>query len=102
MQGNTGMRVYRIHDRYPYQKIKTNRTTHNNKADIIIRGNEKGTCLLVDTIISGPRNVTKAEAEKILKYKDLTTGTAYLELKRKVTSVTTGQLEPSRNHSVNI
>jgi hypothetical protein len=82
--------------------MKTNRTTPNNKADILIRGNEKGTCILVDTVISGPRNVTKIEAEKILKYKDLRTGTAYLELKRKVMAVTTGQLEPSPNHSANI
>jgi len=96
------MRVHRIHDRYPYQQMKTNRTAPNNKADIIIRGNDKGTCLLVNTIISGPRNVTNTEAENILKYKDLTTGTAYLELKRKVIPVTTGQLEPSPNHSVNI
>jgi hypothetical protein len=82
--------------------MKTNRTTPNNKADIIIRGNEKGTCLLVDAVISGPRNVTKTEAEKILKYKELTTGKAYLKLKRKPIPVTTGQLEPSPNHSVNI
>jgi len=96
------MRVYRIHDRYRYQQVKTNRTIPNNKANIIIRGNEKGTCLLVDTVISGPRNVTKTEAEKILKYKDLTNGTAYLELKKKVIPVKTGQLEPSPNHSMNI
>ena len=102
MQGSTGMRVYRIHERYPYQQIKTNRTTPNNKADTIIRGNEKGTFLLVKTAISGPRNVTKTEAEKILKYKHLTTGTVFLELTRKVITVTTGQLESSPNHSVNI
>jgi hypothetical protein len=75
---------------YPYQETKTSRNTPNNKADIIIRCNEKGTCLLVDAVISGPGNVTKTEAEKILKYKDLTTGKAYLELKRKVITVTTG------------
>jgi len=39
---------------------------------IIIRDNEKGTCMLIDVAISGDRNVTKKEAEKILKYKDLT------------------------------
>ena len=73
MQGNTGKRVQRIHNRYPPQQTKINRTTPNNKADIIIRGNEKGTRLLVDAVISGPRNVTKTEDEKIIKYKDLTT-----------------------------
>jgi hypothetical protein len=45
----------------------------NNKPDIIIRDNEKGTCMLIDVVISGDRNVIKKEAEKILKYKDLTT-----------------------------
>ena len=40
---------------------------------IIIIVNEKGTCMLIDVAISGDRNVIKKEAEKILKYKDLTT-----------------------------
>ena len=39
---------------------------------IIIRDNEKGTCMLIDVAISGDRKVIKKEAEKILKYKDLT------------------------------
>jgi hypothetical protein len=33
----------------------------------------KRTCTLIDVAISGDRNVIKKEAEKILKYKDLTT-----------------------------
>jgi hypothetical protein len=40
---------------------------------IIIRDNEKGTRMLIHVAISGERNVIKKEAEKILKYKDLTT-----------------------------
>ena len=52
--------------------IKTDRTIPNNKPDIIIRDNEKGTCMLIDVAISGDRDVIKKEAEKILKYKDLT------------------------------
>ena len=32
----------------------------------------KGTCMLIDVAISADRNVNKKEAEKILKYKDLT------------------------------
>ena len=48
-------------------------TIPNNKPDIIIRDNEKGTCMLIDVAISGDRNVIKKEAEKILKYEDLTT-----------------------------
>jgi len=54
------------------RKIQTNRTTPNNKPDIIIRDNEKGTCMLIDVAISGDRNVIKKEAEKILQYKGLT------------------------------
>ena len=55
------------------QQIQTDRTNPNNKPDIIIRDNEKGTCMLIDVAISGDRNLIKEEAEKILKYKDLTT-----------------------------
>ena len=54
------------------RQIHTNRTIPNNKSDIIICDNEKGTCMLIDVDISGDRNVIKKEAEKILKYKDLT------------------------------
>ena len=54
------------------QQIQTNRTIPNNKPDIKIRDNEKGTCMLIEVAISGDRNVIKKEAEKILKYKDLT------------------------------
>jgi hypothetical protein len=54
------------------QQMQTDRIIPNNKPDIIIRDNEKGTCILIDVAISGDRNVIKKEAEKILKYKDLT------------------------------
>jgi len=54
------------------QQVQTDRTILSNKPDIIIRDNEKGTCMLIDVAISGDRNVIKKEAEKILKYKDLT------------------------------
>jgi len=54
------------------QHIQTDRTIPNNKPDIIIRDNEKVTCMLIDVAISEDRNVIKKEAEKILKYKDLT------------------------------
>jgi hypothetical protein len=52
--------------------VQTDRTIPNNKPDIIIRDNEKGTRMLIDVAISGDRNVIKKEAEKILIYKDLT------------------------------
>ena len=54
------------------QQVQTDRTIPNNKPDIIIRDNEKRTCMSIDVVISGDRNVIKKEAEKILKYKDLT------------------------------
>jgi len=55
------------------QQVQTDRTIPNNKPDIIIGGNEKGTCMLIDVAISGDRNVIKKEVEKILNFKDLTT-----------------------------
>jgi len=54
------------------QQVQTDRTVPNNKPDIIIRDNGKGTCMLIDVAISGDRNVIKKEAKKILKYKELT------------------------------
>jgi enolase len=54
------------------QQVQTDRTIPNNKADIIISDNEKGTCMLIEVAMSGDRNVIKKEAEKILKYKELT------------------------------
>jgi hypothetical protein len=54
------------------QKVQTSRTTPNNKPDIIIRDNEKGTGMLIDVAVSGDRIAIKKEAENILKYKDFT------------------------------
>jgi len=54
------------------QQVQTDRTIPNNKPDFIIRDNEQRTCMLIDVAISGDRNVITKEAEKILKYKDLT------------------------------
>ena len=52
-------------------QVQTDRAIPNNKPDIIIRANEKRTCILIDVAIPGDRNVINKEAEKILKYKDL-------------------------------
>jgi len=49
------------------QQVRTSRTIPNNKPDIIICDNKKGTCILIDVAIPGDRNVIKKEAEKILK-----------------------------------
>jgi hypothetical protein len=51
--------------------VQTDRTIPNNKPDIIIRDNEKRTCILIDVAIPGNRNMIKKEAKKILKYKGL-------------------------------
>jgi hypothetical protein len=48
--------------------VQTNRTIPNNKPDIIIRDNEKGTCMLIDIAIPEDGNVIKKEAEETLKY----------------------------------
>ena len=53
------------------QQVHTDRTIPNNKPDIIIRDNEKGTCMLTEDEISGDRNVIKKEAEKIINIKTL-------------------------------
>jgi hypothetical protein len=73
------------------QQVQTNRTIPNSKPDIIIRDNEKGTCMLIDVPIPGDRNVIKKEAEQILKYKDLTTEIQRMwNVKTKVTPVIIG------------
>ena len=54
------------------QQMQADRTIHSNNPDIIIRDDEKTTCLLIDVALSGDRDVIKKESEKILKYKDLT------------------------------
>jgi hypothetical protein len=53
------------------KQVQTYRTISNNKPDIIIHDNKKGTCILIDFAISGDRNAINKEAEKVLKYTDL-------------------------------
>jgi hypothetical protein len=55
------------------QQIKTDRIIPSNKTDIVICDNKNGTCMLIDVVIPRDRNVIQKEAEKILKYKGLTT-----------------------------
>jgi hypothetical protein len=72
-------------------KVQTDRTVPNNKPDIIIRDKEKETCVLIDVAISGDRNVIKKEADKILKYKDLTIEIQRMwNVKARVTPVIVG------------
>jgi len=73
------------------QQIKTDRTIPNNKPDIIIPDNEKETCMLIGVAISGDKNAIKKEAEKILKYKDLTIEIEHVQnVKTKVIPVIIG------------
>jgi hypothetical protein len=76
------------------QQVRTDRTIPNNKPEIIIRDTEKRTCMLIDVAISGDRNVIKKEAEKILKYKNLTTEIQRMwNVKTKVIPVIIGATE---------
>jgi hypothetical protein len=71
--------------------VQTDRTIPNNKPDIIIRDNEKGTRMLMAVAIPGDRNVMKKEAEKIIKYKDLIIEIQRMwNVKTKVTPVIIG------------
>ena len=45
-------------------RVQTDRTIPNNRPDIIIRRNEKGTCMLIDVANSGDRNVIKKKPTK--------------------------------------
>jgi len=84
------------------QQMQTDRTIPNNKPDIIIRDNEKGTCMLIDVAISGDRNVIKKEAEKILKYKDLTTEVQHVwNVKTKVITIIIVAMGLFQSHSEN-
>ena len=46
------------------QQVQTDRTIPNNKPDIIICNNEKGTCMLIDVALSGDRNVIKKKPRR--------------------------------------
>ena len=72
-------------------QVQTDRTIPNNKPDIIIRDNDRGTCVLMDVEMSEDRNVIKKGAENILKYADLIIEIQRMwNVKTKVISVTTG------------
>jgi hypothetical protein len=44
------------------QERQTDRTIPSNKPDIVVRDNEKGTCMLIDVAIPGDRNVIRDNA----------------------------------------
>ena len=49
------------------QQVQTDTTIPDNKQNILIRDRENGTRLLIDTDMSGDKNVVNKETEKILK-----------------------------------
>jgi hypothetical protein len=53
------------------KQAKTDRTIVNNKPDIAIRNNKKGTQVFIDIALSEDRNVTGNKTENILEYKTL-------------------------------
>jgi len=58
--------------------------------------------MLIAIAISGDRNIFKKEAERILKYKDLTIEIQRMwNVKRKMISVITGRLGLFQDHSEN-
>jgi hypothetical protein len=60
--------------------VQTNKTVRNGKPDVMVHDNGKGTCILIDVAISGEINVNKKEAEKILKYKDLSLEIQHMQI----------------------
>ena len=74
------------------EQVQTERSIPNNKPDIIIHDNEKGTCVLINVANSGDRNMIKKEAEKILRYKDLIIEIQHMwNVKEKVIPVIIGE-----------
>jgi hypothetical protein len=53
------------------QGIQTDREVLANRPDIIIKNKKHKTCLLIDVAIPSDKNVIQKEAEKKLKYKNL-------------------------------
>jgi hypothetical protein len=72
--------------------VQTGRTDPNNKPNIIIRDEGKGT--LISVAISGDRNVIEKETEKILKYEDFVIEIQLMwNVKTRVTPVIIGATE---------
>ena len=80
--------------------MQTDGNIPNNKLDIKIFDNKRGTFMLIDVAIPGDRNVIKKEAEKILIYEYLTIELRHVwNVKVKVIQIVTRRLQPSQNDS---
>jgi uncharacterized membrane protein len=53
------------------QGMQTNRQVLANRPDIIIKNKKDKTCLLIDVAIPSDKNIIQKEAERKLKYKNL-------------------------------
>jgi hypothetical protein len=53
------------------QGVQTDRQVLTNRPDIIVKNNKDRTCLLTDVTIPSDRTVIQNEAERKLKYKNL-------------------------------
>jgi hypothetical protein len=53
------------------QGIQTDREVLANRPDIIVKNKKDKTCLVIDVAIPSDKNVIRKEAEKKLKYKNL-------------------------------
>ena len=51
--------------------IQTNRKIKNNKPDIVVKDNERKTCLLTDKFVATEDNISIKEYNKASKYNDL-------------------------------
>jgi hypothetical protein len=79
-----------------HKQVQTDSAIPNNKPDNINRDNDEGTCMLINVAISGDRDVTRKEAERILKYKTPYKGnTTHVECK---TQSDTSNNRGKRNH----
>jgi 23S rRNA pseudoU1915 N3-methylase RlmH len=73
------------------QRIQTDREVLANRPDIIIKNKKDKTCLLIEVAIPSDKNVIQKEAEKKLKYKELSKEIQRMwNMKRSVIPVITG------------
>ena len=55
------------------REVRKGREVTTNRPDTIIKNKKEKTCILIDVAIPADRNVVQREAEKMLKYKILST-----------------------------
>jgi hypothetical protein len=66
-----------------HRKAPTERTIPSSEPDIVIRDNEKGRCMLIDTAISEDRNVIKERSRDFKIWRPYNRNTPHVECKNK-------------------